>query len=107
MLGAIEKLEKQILRQRARWRERKRTGGAVIKQKTAAETASGLATALEADGPKVFRIGNRLAAKPMTVEEAVLELDDQRQYIVYRDAETDRLSVLLRRKDGNFDLIEA
>jgi len=107
LLGAIEKLEKQILRQRARWRERKRTGGAVIKQKTAAETASGLATALEADGPKVFRIGNRLAAKPMTVEEAVLELDDQRQYIVYRDAETDRLSVLLRRKDGNFDLIEA
>jgi hypothetical protein len=42
----------------------------------------------------------------MTLEEALLEIDD-RDYIVYRDAETDRLSMLVRRRDGNFDLIEA
>ena len=27
-------------------------------------------------------------------------------YLVYRDAETDRVSVLLRRRDGHFDLVE-
>jgi hypothetical protein len=30
-----------------------------------------------------------------------------RDYVVYRDAETDRVNVLIRRRDGNFDLIEA
>jgi len=42
----------------------------------------------------------------MTIEEAMLEIDG-RDYVVYRDAESDRLSVLIRRRDGNFDLIEA
>jgi hypothetical protein len=27
--------------------------------------------------------------------------------VVYRDAETDRVSVLVRRRDGDFELIEA
>ena len=44
--------------------------------------------------------------KPMTVEEAVLEMDKTRDYLVYRDAQTDRVSVLLRRRDGHFDLVE-
>jgi len=42
----------------------------------------------------------------MTLDEAVLEMDRKRDYLVYRDAETDRISVLVRRKDGDFDLIE-
>jgi len=42
----------------------------------------------------------------MTLEEAMLEIDG-RDYVAYRDAETDRLRVLIRRRDGNFDLIEA
>ncbi len=43
----------------------------------------------------------------MTLEEALLELDTGREYVVYRDAETDRVAVLLRRPDGHFDLVEA
>ena len=42
----------------------------------------------------------------MTLEEALLEIEG-RNYVVYHDAETDRVSVLMRRRDGNFDLIEA
>ena len=42
----------------------------------------------------------------MTVEEAVLEMDKSRDYLVYRDAQTDKVSVLLRRRDGHFDLVE-
>jgi hypothetical protein len=30
-----------------------------------------------------------------------------RDYIVYRDAGTDRVNVLVRRRDGHFDLVEA
>ena len=43
----------------------------------------------------------------MTLDEAMLEMDRGRDYLVYRDSESDRLSVLVRRRDGHFDLIEA
>ncbi len=42
----------------------------------------------------------------MTLDEAVLEID-ARDYVVYRDAGTGRVSVLIRRRDGKLDLIEA
>ena len=43
----------------------------------------------------------------MTVEEAMLEMEASQDYMVYRDAETSRVAVLVRRRDGNFDLIES
>jgi putative sigma-54 modulation protein len=43
----------------------------------------------------------------MTLEEALLEMEKGADYLVYRDAETSRVAVLVRRRDGNFDLIEA
>ncbi len=55
-----------------------------------------------------FRVNLHNQRKPMTLEEALLEMEDgHRDYLAYRDAETERVSVLLRRRDGNFDLIEA
>ncbi len=43
----------------------------------------------------------------MTLEEAMLELERDGNYFVYHDSERDCLSVLVRRPDGNFDLIES
>ena len=43
----------------------------------------------------------------MTLDEAVLEMDSSRDYLVYRDAESDKVSVLVRRRDGHFDLVES
>jgi putative sigma-54 modulation protein len=45
--------------------------------------------------------------KPMTLEEAILEMESNADYFVYQDLDRSRLSVLLRRRDGHFDLIEA
>ena len=42
----------------------------------------------------------------MTADEAMLEMEPGQDYLTYRDAETGRLSVLFRRPDGHFDLIE-
>ena len=42
----------------------------------------------------------------MTVDEAMLEMEENRDYVVYRDAEKQSVSVLVRRRDGHFDLIE-
>jgi hypothetical protein len=43
----------------------------------------------------------------MTLEEAMLAMEDGRDYLVYRDADTDRLQILIRRSDGAVDLVEA
>jgi putative sigma-54 modulation protein len=36
-----------------------------------------------------------------------MAMEKKGDYVVYRDAETDRVSVLVRRRDGHFDLVEA
>jgi len=47
-----------------------------------------------------------LQIKPMTVEEAALALESaENGFVVFRDAGSDRVSVLYRRKDKNFGLI--
>ncbi len=49
----------------------------------------------------------RYPVKPMTAEEAAMQLSaDTEQFVVFRDADTERVGVLYKRKDGNFGLIE-
>jgi len=49
----------------------------------------------------------RYAVKPMTAEEAALRLSGETdQFLVFRDADTERLGVIYKRKDGNYGLIE-
>ena len=45
--------------------------------------------------------------KPMSVEEAVMQMDLlHKDFIVFTDSVNNDISVLYRRKDGNFGLIE-
>ena len=49
----------------------------------------------------------RYAVKPMSVEDAALRVDDGGDgFVVFRNADTDAINVLYRRKDGNLGLIE-
>lgn len=103
--SAIQKLEKQAIKVRAKWRDTKRTP-----RKASAEpdTPSSAKTSGEGgDQKRIFRINHHQRSKPMTLDEAVLEMEKDRDYLVYRDAQTERLAVLVRRRDGNFDLVEA
>ena len=66
------------------------------------------ATAPTADKglPKIYRVAHSKGQKPMTLEEAVIAMGQGADYVVYRDPEKSRLTVLLRRRDGDFDLVE-
>lgn len=105
---AAEKLEKQCVKARTKWRDAKR-----VPHKSAPEVETEKPAPSEAEaeadaepGRQVYRVKPAQKHKPMTVEEAVLEMDKTRDYLVYRDAQTDRVSVILRRRDGHFDLVE-
>ena len=56
--------------------------------------------------PRIIRV-SRQAAKPITAEDAVIELDGRGlEFLLFTDAETMRASVLYRRADGSFGLID-
>ena len=49
----------------------------------------------------------KLEMKPMSEEEAILEMDLLgHSFFVYKDMDTDSINVLYKRKDGNYGLIE-
>jgi len=97
---ALEKLDTQAVRQRDKWRETHRRNGATPAPPAVAPEPP------SARAKRVFRAspGRR---KPITLEEAILEIDKDRDHLVYRDAESERVHVLVRRRDGHFDLIES
>jgi len=135
---ALERLEKQVLKLRNKWRDTTRhkdkeseaaapalvvapVKAAVSKKgKILATKAKILATKAKilagnanpgngnhSGRKKIFHVNHNDGSKPMTVEEAMLEIEDSQDYMVYRDAHTERVKVLMRRPDGHFDLIES
>ena len=61
----------------------------------------------ERGAPEIIRT-QRIPAKPMSVEEAVMQIDlTNNEFFVFRNAQSESLSVIYRRKDGNYGLIES
>ena len=102
--SAADRLEKQAIKVRSKWRESKRER----RKEMAPEPAVVEEAAPEQDGERrLFRVNHHRRRKPMTLDEALLEMEKDLDYLVYRDAETDRVCVLVRRRDGHYDLVEA
>ena len=103
---AIDKIEKQVLKMKKKLIDRKQ--GATPLSALAPQDAAAAASE-EASSARQPRIVNARGyrVKPMTAEEAAMSLaEDSNQFVVFRDADTSRISVLFRRKDGNFGLIQ-
>ncbi|MBX3297178.1 MAG: ribosome-associated translation inhibitor RaiA [Acidobacteria bacterium] len=98
---SIDKIEKQALRLKNK----------VIDKSHKAKKAGVLANkAVEVrpvpGAPRIVR-SRRYAVKPMSPEEAALLVaESNNDFIVFRNSENERISVVYSRKDGNFGLIE-
>jgi len=118
---AMEKIEIQVVKLRGRWRDTHRDpkgvrsskenwGDSIPESKNAAAepiTVKASANGSSGKKPRVFRVNYDDGRKPMTVEEAMIEMEQESDYVVYRDSSKNCLSVLVRRTDGNYDLIES
>ncbi len=92
----LEKLEKQIEKYRTR----------LLRRGRGAERSDGQGPAAPGDEAAVVKV-KRFAVKPMTVEEAVLQMNLLgHDFFVFRNAESGDVEVVYRRKDGNYGLIE-
>lgn len=99
----IEKLERQAKKHKEKfsWGKKKMKGTATIRTALAPEESSRLAIE-----PRVIRT-RRYAVKPMSVDDAVLQVQSsESSFLVFREATSQRVSVVYKRSDGNFGLIE-
>lgn len=95
-----DKLERQIKKQKTRLS--RRNNGSL---KFATINDSGLDSTEEDEGSlvKVKKFG----VKPMNSEEAILQMDLLgHNFFVYQDAESSKVNVVYKRKDGNYGLLE-
>jgi len=105
----IDKIVKQAVKLKKKLIERKQSAKPLSAIAPDVEGAAADDAAPDDSAPRQPRIiqARRYPVKPMTPEEAVMSLgEDSNQFIVFRDADTERLSVLYKRKDGNFGLIQ-
>lgn len=99
---AMAKIEKQALKLKKKIIDRKQ--GARPTASVAPEPDGHLEAA---ERPPRIIPARRYPVKPMTAEEAALRLSGETdQFLVFRDADTERLGVIYKRKDGNYGLIE-
>ncbi|GAA0177719.1 ribosome-associated translation inhibitor RaiA [Clostridium sediminicola] len=95
-----EKLIRQIRKQKTKLERRKYTGDSLRYQ-----VFSGISKEEEQEG-KIVKT-KKFAMKPMSDEEAILQLEMLgHNFFVYKNADTDDVNVLYKRKDGNYGLIE-
>ncbi|MDD5711654.1 MAG: ribosome-associated translation inhibitor RaiA [Smithellaceae bacterium] len=98
---AIDKIETQLKKHKERIRGHKNNNN---REEMLAE--GGAEEAEEAPGVKVVET-RKMVLEPMSMDDALLEMETTRnKFIIYRDSSTESVSLLYRRDDGKYALIE-
>lgn len=96
----MQNIERQIRKNKTKLAKRLRDSS--IETLFASDTVS----AEPEDEFRIIKV-KHIAAKPMTVEEAILQMNMlDHDFFIFRDAESTATNVVYRRKDGNYALIE-
>lgn len=102
--AVLDKIERQLKRYKEKIKAHKPSGDDRGRQfsKKIFEAES-----IESDVESVVIRTQTETAKPMSVEEAVMQMDLlHKDFIVFTDSVNNEINVMYRRKDGNFGLIE-
>ncbi|BEU86909.1 ribosome-associated translation inhibitor RaiA [Selenomonas sp. TAMA-11512] len=100
----IEKLERQIRKQKTRLAKRFREGGF----RADAVVTEGRIPVVEEDDDFEIVKTKRFVVKPMDVQEAIMQMNLlNHNFFVYRDGETEEVNVVYKRTDGKYGLIES
>jgi len=98
---AASRLEQQAQKLKSKFTERKRSDNG--KRTPAEETLAGPGEA----APRRIVRATRYPVKPMSVDDAALRVESGPDaFVVFRNADTDAVSIVYRRKDGHLGLIE-
>lgn len=102
--AVLDKIERQLKRYKDKLKNHKpgnEDAGRKLSRKVFA------AESIETNPEPIVITTKTQTAKPMAVEEAVMQMDLlHKDFLVFTDAVSGEINVLYRRKDGNFGLIE-
>lgn len=102
---AVDKLEIQARRAKARLKDHKQRAGSEAKIEHGWAVDVLERDSIESGEPLIVERSS-IPIKPMSIEEAVLQLDNSSyNFLVFRNSANDRVNVLYRREDKNLGLI--
>jgi putative sigma-54 modulation protein len=97
----VEKLERQVKRYRTRGRDRRRRAVRANDPAMAADSVPA-----DDESPEIVKT-KHFALTPLSAEEAVLQLElVGHDFFVFRNAASEAVNVVYRRRDGGYGLIE-
>ena len=101
----VEKLERQIHKQKTKLARRFRSGG--FKSEIIEEAKNHAEQNDENDEYPVVKT-KRFSVKPMDVQEAIMQMNLlNHNFFVFRDAQTEEICVVYKRNDGAYGLLES
>ncbi len=102
--NVIDKIERQIKKHKEKSRDHKAGTNRAEEKGGPREASEGFE---EESRARVVET-RKIVLKPMSLEEAMIEMEGSRnRFVIYRDAQSENISVIYRREDGNFALLEA
>ena len=97
---AVDKLERQVKKHKEKIKDHKPG------EETARYNIVSSEPALPAQGERIIKTES-IFIKPMSVDEAIMQIDVMNNdFLVFTNAQTQKVNVLYRRRDGNLGLIE-
>lgn len=100
--GVIEKLERQVHKYKTKINRKIRER----QKEFALDFVNATIDDVEEDEPRIVKT-KRFAVKPMPVEEAIMQMDlIGHDFFVFRNAESNEVNVVYKRKNGQYGLIE-
>lgn len=107
MYAAIDGVSDKLDRQLKRYKEKIKRHKPVNEKERRVKNAVVEASSVDEGHPEPMIIrANSFAVKPMSVEEAVMQMDLlHKDFFVFTDSRTEDLNVVYRREDGNYGLI--
>lgn len=103
--AVVDKIERQLRRYKERIKEHK-PAASDSRDRQIRKTVVAAESIDQRQEPVIIK-SNTFSIKPMSVEEAVMQMDLlHKDFLVFTDAGTEDINVIYRRKDGNYGLIE-
>jgi len=100
---ALEKITLQVQKMKGKWQERKRRATPA----RALPVPEGIPAPSARSAGQRVRPASRYPVKPMTIDEAAMAIEEGGDsFLVFRNAATDSINVVYRRRNGDVGLIE-
>jgi putative sigma-54 modulation protein len=103
--SSIDHLKRQAQKSKKKIRDQRRGGSATLPESWELNIIEPSQMRTDTAAPRIIE-KSRIPIRPMSIEQAALLLDSSKnEFIVFRDLDTDKVTVIYRRRDQNFGMI--